>query len=345
MDLDQGRGGAVMTQICVAGMHRSGTSLVAGALQLAGVDLGPEDQLMPPKGDNPKGFFENLDVVQVNDDLLAQLGGSWQDPALVTDGWHLREDIQPFRERIRELVDQQFSDSEHVAWKDPRISLLLPVWVPDAGVGEVVLVLRDPREVSRSVMTRSKLDEFQAARLWTRYTVSLLRSWPRPVIVEYESFLDDPVAALHDLCERLSLPAPDSGSHQAIRELADPSLRHHASQRVPLTPDMHEAVRLLVLLRHDPDLARVEAQQLYDQWMQSATDERPEAVHLRNTVSVLRERMHLKDEQLLVLERTVDELRDRVPPAGQGQTGVRHRVTSLLRRATDRLVALPRAGR
>lgn len=333
-----------MTRICIAGMHRSGTSLIAGALGLAGVDLGPEDDLMPAKDDNPKGFFENLEVVQVNDDLLAQLGGSWQDPPLQRDGWHLRDDIQVYRRRIRALVEQHFGAAEHVAWKDPRISLLLPVWVPDAGIGEVVLVLRDPREVVQSVMARSNLDEFQAARLWTRYTVSLLHAWPRPTIVEYERFLDDPVTGLQDLCDRLSLPPPQPESHKKIRDLADPSLRHHVSAPVAEGPDMHQAIRLLVLLRHDQELARVEAQQLRDEWLRIAEDEPPEVQRLQITLSVLRERIQLKDEQLLVLEQTVDELQDRVPPAAPEPSGLKQRLPSMLKHAAHKVAALPRGG-
>lgn len=334
-----------MTRICVAGMHRSGTSLIAGALQLAGVDLGPEEQLMSPKGDNPKGFFENLDVVQVNDDLLAQLGGSWQDPAPVADGWHLWEDVQIYRQRIRELVEQQFGDAEHAAWKDPRISLLLPVWVPDAGVGEVVLVLRDPRQVVRSVTARSKLDEFQAARLWTRYTASLLRSWPRPVIVEYDSFLDEPVTGLQELCARLALPPPGPDALRAVRDLADPALRHDSSYNVAQTGDMHEALRLLTLVRHDHELARVEAEELYEQWMASAADDQPETRRLRTTLSVLRERIELKDEQLSVLEQTVDDLRDRVPPADHAHARVFQDVRPALRQVVRRVSRLSRGGR
>lgn len=332
-----------MTRIVIAGMHRSGTSLVAGALMLAGVDLGPEKNLMPAKHDNPKGFFENLDVVQINDDLLAQLGGTWQDPALVEDDWHLRPDVQVFRERIRQLVDDQFRNAEHVAWKDPRISLLLPVWVPDADVGEVVLVLRDPREVAQSVMARSSLDDFQAARLYTRYTASLLQAWPRPIIVEYSRFVTDPVASLHQLCERLSLPPPPPESLDAVRELADPSLQHHAPAGVPLRHDMYEALRLTTLLRHAPDLARFEANYLFDRWRDAQDNQPPDVQNLHNTLSVLRERIHLKDEQLLVLERMVDTVRGEHPVAAEPQqSSYVQRVTPLLKHAVAKL---PRGGR
>ena len=58
--------------VCIAGMHRSGTSLVARLLNLTGVYLGPEERMIPPKPDNPTGFWENLDFVHLNDQILTK---------------------------------------------------------------------------------------------------------------------------------------------------------------------------------------------------------------------------------------------------------------------------------
>ena len=49
-------------------MHRSGTSLVAKCFEVFGYGLG--ETLMAASDDNPKGFFEDLDVVELNDALL-----------------------------------------------------------------------------------------------------------------------------------------------------------------------------------------------------------------------------------------------------------------------------------
>ena len=49
-----------MKLFVVVGMHRSGTSIVSRLLNLLGAHLGPEDDLMPPKPDNPTGFWEAL---------------------------------------------------------------------------------------------------------------------------------------------------------------------------------------------------------------------------------------------------------------------------------------------
>jgi len=46
--------------ICIIGMHRSGTSMIARVLNLCRLDLGPSEQLMKPyEVDNPLGYFEN----------------------------------------------------------------------------------------------------------------------------------------------------------------------------------------------------------------------------------------------------------------------------------------------
>lgn len=39
--------------ICIIGMHRSGTSMIARLLNLCGLDLGSSDQWMDPHESNP----------------------------------------------------------------------------------------------------------------------------------------------------------------------------------------------------------------------------------------------------------------------------------------------------
>ena len=56
-------------------MHRSGTSLVTKCFEVFGYGLG--ETLMEPSEDNPKGFFEDLDVVYINDWLLRDNGSYW----------------------------------------------------------------------------------------------------------------------------------------------------------------------------------------------------------------------------------------------------------------------------
>ena len=59
----------------VLGMHRSGTSTITRSLKILGVELG--DNLMPPLENNPKGFWEDLDINYFNIKVLRFLEKDW----------------------------------------------------------------------------------------------------------------------------------------------------------------------------------------------------------------------------------------------------------------------------
>ena len=62
--------------IVVLGMHPSGTSLTARALQVLGVYLG--EHLIPPiDGNNDKGFWEGIDINDFDYALLEKVDSSW----------------------------------------------------------------------------------------------------------------------------------------------------------------------------------------------------------------------------------------------------------------------------
>lgn len=66
--------------VCITGMHRSGTSLVTNLLRLCGLYLGDEQDLMPATPDNQRGYWENRKFSDLNDEILAALGGTWDLP-------------------------------------------------------------------------------------------------------------------------------------------------------------------------------------------------------------------------------------------------------------------------
>ena len=55
-------------------MHRCGTSYLSRALNMCGLDLGPVsdfyDTELQPKFGNPKGHWENLNIIRLNDQIL-----------------------------------------------------------------------------------------------------------------------------------------------------------------------------------------------------------------------------------------------------------------------------------
>ena len=54
--------------------------MLARLLHKAGLELGPESEMMPPQADNPDGFWENLRFVAINEEVLNELGGAWDLP-------------------------------------------------------------------------------------------------------------------------------------------------------------------------------------------------------------------------------------------------------------------------
>ena len=62
--------------VVVLGMHRSGTSAVTRGLQVIGIELG-DRLMMPVKGDNDKGFWEDVDLNALNIEMLHAIDSDW----------------------------------------------------------------------------------------------------------------------------------------------------------------------------------------------------------------------------------------------------------------------------
>ncbi|MFH1845155.1 MAG: sulfotransferase [bacterium] len=189
------------TPVCIAGMHRSGTSLVARLLQQCGLHLGPDNQLMPPQQDNPDGFFEHVEIVRLNNEILAALNGGWDlPPALPAGGLEYRQLPAHFRIRARRLV-AAIGCREPWGWKDPRNSLTLPFWrglYPDL---KVIACVRHPLEVVRSLQRRSSCSPALGQHLWLTYYRSLLAATTpaERLVTHYDSYFQAPEAELQRL--------------------------------------------------------------------------------------------------------------------------------------------------
>src|SRR5512132_1949060 len=94
--------------VCIVGMHRSGTSLIAQILKQSGLYLGSEDNLLGSNVGNPDGHFEHLGFIELNDAILKHLGGSWEFPPEFQPSWENAASLEPLRSRARGLL-QTFS--------------------------------------------------------------------------------------------------------------------------------------------------------------------------------------------------------------------------------------------
>lgn len=228
-------GGIGSTAVLVLGMHRSGTSASAGVLKLLGASLG--SRLMPAGYDNPKGFWENLDAVQIDDTLLSALERRWDDVRAMPDDWQSSAAAASARESIEILVEDEFADIPLWAVKDPRLSRCAPVWLEGLGnIGVrpvVMLVIRHPEEVAASLQDRSGDLPAISRLLWLRHIVDAevaTRGYPRCVIT-YDALLDDWRGCMDAVSSRLGVKWPKAFGTVAddIATFLGKNVRSHSS--------------------------------------------------------------------------------------------------------------------
>jgi hypothetical protein len=212
-------------------MHRSGTSVTARALQLLGASLGDPDGLQPPGPDNPTGYWENRYLKELDDEILAALGGAWDAPPVLDPGWERDPRLEPFTGRAHEVLERQLHAADApdawVAWKDPRLALLLPFWRTITAIRTTVVPLRSPLEVAASLHARNGMRSADAAVLWLRYLYAAVRNDPGHLVVRHQDLFDDLPATLASISAHLGLPEPSGEQIDAVRRHVDPSLRHH----------------------------------------------------------------------------------------------------------------------
>ncbi len=193
------------TPVAIVGMHRSGTSMVAKLLSQAGLYLGPDDALMPPASENPEGFFEHLDFVSLNDEVLNEAGAGWDCPPPVTTDW-TDAAFDRHGERARSLA-APLAEQGVWGWKDPRTSLTIPFWESALGPLRVVLVVRNPLEVVTSLHRRNGFSIALSLTLWQIYAERVLAatSPDQRFVTHFDAWFVDPAAEAKRLVSALGL--------------------------------------------------------------------------------------------------------------------------------------------
>jgi len=232
--------------VVVVGMHRGGTSLVTRGLKALGVELG--ENLMPAAPENPTGFWEDLQLYQLNERLLASMGRNWDSIAPIrNESWDLPS-LQDLRLEALEAVKTRFGNFALWGFKDPRTSRLLPFWqslLKHLGVVEsYVLVIRNPISVARSLNTRNQFAYEKSYLLWLQHCVeAYTHTCGRPrIVVDYDVLMDNPVEQLRRISDKLELPL-DSKVEEAIKDFSggflEADLRHSVFRPADVTLDIH----------------------------------------------------------------------------------------------------------
>ena len=254
----------------VAGMHRAGTSVVARGLQALGIDLG--DRLMSADVRmNARGFFEDLDVVRIDDGLLATLAADWKSLALLADVDWGADAFASARAEAHGLLAARLARTGHFGFKDPRLPRLLPFWqraIAEADADDAyVIAVRHPLSVIDSLTARDGLDVRRSGWLWLTHILCALHfTAGRPrVVVDYDRVVAAPERELARIARAFGLPAPAPAIAGApsYGEFVTAALRHaeHAPGDLagrdvpPLVRDVHALAQRLARDEADANAA------------------------------------------------------------------------------------------
>ena len=217
------------TCILVLGMHRSGTSALAGALSILDVYLGRE--LMEANFANEKGYFENSSLYEENEKLLAQINSSWDD---MFYGETKLEQVKDYAD-LKQSIKKEFEYSNVFAIKDPRLVYLFPVYEKvlkelDINI-KIIIPFRNPLEVANSLNRRDGMSLEKAMLLWG-YNVLLAEKFSRNhdrVFMEFDDLMANTYEVVESVSSKLNIDllSKYEKNKKNIDQFLEPSLKHH----------------------------------------------------------------------------------------------------------------------
>lgn len=251
--------------ILVLGMHRSGTSALAGALSKLGAAL--PGALMAGDAMNAKGYFESNLVTDLNNRLLDAARRSWWDTRRMAPEWLSSPAGHDFLKQAEDVLRSDFGDAPLFVLKDPRICRLMPYWraaLDRFGARPVVVhTHRHPREVAASMLRSQDLEAAYGLVLWLKHLLDAeadSRDLPR-VFTTYQGLLDDPEGSMGRIADGLGIDWPrdvaDAGGD--IRDFLSRGLRNFEETDPDGTAALPAAMRTVL--------------EIFDRWAETGETE------------------------------------------------------------------------
>ena len=221
------------TAYLVLGMHRSGTSAMTQVLALAGASL--PHNVMSGDEHNAKGYFEPWKVAMFNDERLRAAGAAWDDVFAFPFRALPKRAERNWINRAEAMFGEEFGDAAYPLLKDPRVTVLMPLWrtvLSDLDVAaRCVIPVRHPLAVAGSLSRRNGFTPQKSVLLWTAYMLAAeayTRDLPR-AFVSYDGLLSDWRAEVARIEAAHGAPLPRL-TDQAAAEISaflTPELRHN----------------------------------------------------------------------------------------------------------------------
>jgi hypothetical protein len=237
--------------LLVLGMHRSGTSSIAGTFAILGAK--PPRTLMAPNKGNARGYWESVKLMELNDEILASAGSGWSDWRPISRKWFDLPEAEHYKTKAIGLLEAEYGYCPTIVIKDPRICRLLPFWVDVLEAcniePKIILPSRSPLEVAHSLKRVHGLPLPHGVLLWLRHVLEAekeSRTFSRSFL-SWKRFLSDTHLCLKDLGNDLEIVFPSMSDQTAVRvdEFLSEDLRHFSvsEEELDTHPDVHTWVK------------------------------------------------------------------------------------------------------
>jgi hypothetical protein len=221
--------------IVVTGMHRSGTSFVCRLLTSLGLDFGDPSGFLAADDWNAAGYFEARDVLDANSRLITgfprtagklRAGLSQMAYLRMPSLAAIRKRAGPMQSELQTLAGR-YAD---LAVKDPRFCVTLPVWREVSEVTHVVVGVRHPESVARSLQRRQRIPIRVGLRFWAYHVDALLSAVPADTgfFAQFELLRGDAALSVTArLAEHVGLAADENLVAGALERSMRRDLVHH----------------------------------------------------------------------------------------------------------------------
>lgn len=201
------------TCIIVTGMHRSGTSMMAGILHHCGIYTGT---CIQPDQYNEKGYFEDKAVLEINKKLLPD----WKNPKL-----------KPM------IINYSFDDYPDLFFlKDPRFCFTAPIWIEQFKEIDfkIIKMIREKQSIIDSLSERD--GENNWGDIIDLYLESLSnikiksKHWKYSIFeFNYELVINNPIGFIESIFSMLPSVAHlfEIYDRQKILDFVDRRLKHY----------------------------------------------------------------------------------------------------------------------
>jgi hypothetical protein len=237
----------------VLGMSRSGTSAIARALKVLNIDLG--DKLLPGDARNPKGFYEDAEVLyKINRGVSGITGDLWANlHTLDAQAVSNNSQLADYKIYAQQLLGQRFATTNHWGFKDPRTVNLLPFWQSVFAVNKIednyIVAVRHPLAAAHSNQKFAHIDIETGLLIWLITNIAAIERThgKKRIVISYELMLREPRVQLERIHQTLSLPGVlnDAECDIYANEFLDATLSHHEFTDNDLTT--HPALKVAPL--------------------------------------------------------------------------------------------------